>query len=1070
MNNREHDHEEWEDDIDDDEEEDGAQEEQSSGNGGAAKNAAQKAAKKKARQLAKKAMKALIKLGAKILGKLMAVLAPYALVIIAVLVAISLIFYISYDNAHETKGKEQEYQDEDTRHENKKKKNEDGEYIVSGMSAGNKVVKSFYSFYTQQSYYKVIDKKMYKSDSKKVEEVKDKYNREKEFMLSPDFLWSLDEHLNQDKFRYPEQFIQVVYHDPKTFELKQLTNKDDLVTAKSQEYDEKTKLKKEGKKVTGVWDYGFAPILQYKEFEEKKERRGAITEMQVWSKSKQKFETQKVKNGKSSIEQVEGFPKTVYMIDKVTSSIGTISNTITHEWENTGESWTKTISEEVSVPVRYYETVKVPVLNEIGLPLYYVVDTKGKKTSERTTVATKFPVTSSVKVKKYKNVKKKATRKIDGYVWSKEPRYDGEPDTSKIVGSKYLEDYMLNYTAYVPENAMGEFNLKDRTGKDIKGLEGILKDVDEDLGAKSDYDNAGGSTSDTSVDAFTGVTGGSANFKKAMQYAEYYQKYGNMYGVDPLLLASKGAQERSGVHGTTVDGGGAIGISQIQVNSHINSTKKAFNYKTGKWETELVTMSKLADLEMNIKIGAMIFQNEMKEQDYNPLIGLQGYNYGQGAILDVISKYASSKGISVADVRKDVKNTEWLAWREKVRPGYGDGQYIEHVLGHYPGGGENKPWILDAKGNKVYFDGKIKTGEGIAQEGSSSDSDGFSFSDFLASLKEKWSELFPDVPKEFSKKHERFVNKQIGDNPIMVLNMSFAMTEKKYFSEYGYITPKQWKEKYKLLFSTPPSVSQGDNSGISDELNKHFPNGYGAVVEKAEKIAVPYNGKGISIQAPEGSKVLALADGEVKEVGRDFVVIDHGNGATTRYSTLKSVKVKEGDKVKMGATVGISGKNVFFELTLDGQPSDPSWVVGGGSITGAFITPAKGRLSSPFGNRPNPTGYGIEFHTGVDIAAPVGTPIHAAADGEVIRAEMTTGGFGNMVHIKHMVNGKPMSTVYAHLNTIGVQKGQKVVKGQVIAEMGSTGRSTGPHLHFEVQNGLGTYMAAPLDPAKYVKL
>lgn len=1073
MSKREHDHEESEEEVIEDN-----SSEDSGGNAGggggktsnAAQNMAKKAGRKMGKKMAKKMAKAIGKAVVKVIGKLIALLGPYVLGAIVIIGLIAVIAYIAFDIGYETKGKEQEYQDEDTRLDNKKKKDDKGDYISMNMSSGNKIVKAFYAYYTNQSYYKVLDGKMVRADSQSMKDVQDKYKREKEFMLSPDFLWSLDEHLNKKKFRYPEQFIQVVYHDPKTFELKQLTNKNDRLTAKSTKYDEKTGEKVPFKKVPGVWDYGFAPILQYKNYKEQQQKRGTMTEKEVWNIDKQAFETQKVKNGKSWVENVDGFPKSVYMIEKVTTSIGTISNKIKHEWQNTGEPWTKTITDSVKVSVRYKEKVKEPVLNKYGKPLYYPVDEKGKiiEGAGATIEVTPFPVTRTVEVTKYKPGIKKAKRTIEGYVWSKEPRYEGEPDTSKIVGSKYMEDYMFNYTAQVPENAMGSFNLKDRTGKDIKGLESILKDVTEDLDAKSDYDNAG-STSDTSVDNLMNVQGGSANFKKAMQYIEYYQKYGEMYGVDPLLLASKGAQERAGVHGTSIDGGGAIGISQIQVGSHLNQTRKAFNYKTGKWDSVQVTMSKLSNLETNIQIGAMIFQMEMKEQEYNPLIGLQAYNYGQGAILDVISNYARSKGISVSAVRKDVKNTEWMAWRQKVRPGYGDGQYIEHVLSHYPSGNGQKPWILDDKGNKVFIDGDIKMGAGISM---TEEKDGSSNSiwDFMDALIEKWGELFPDSPKDFSKKHIKVVNKQIGDTPIDILNLSFAMTEKKLFSEYGYITPKEWKEKYKLLFSAPPSSTGANETGLGDKLNEFFPSGYGEVVAKATKIAVPYNGKGISIQAPEGSKVLAIADGTVKEVGRDFVVIDHGTGAITRYSTLKEVKVKKGDKVKKGATVGISGKNVFFEVQLDGQPSDPSWVVGGGSVSnGSFITPAQGRLSSPFGNRQNPTGYGTEFHPGVDIANTTGTPIKAAAGGTVTKAGMN-GAYGNLIQIKHTIGGKEMSTVYGHLSAINVRVGDTVTQGQIIGAIGSTGRSTGPHLHFEIHNGVATWTTAALDPAKYIKL
>lgn len=106
-----------------------------------------------------------------------------------------------------------------------------------------------------------------------------------------------------------------------------------------------------------------------------------------------------------------------------------------------------------------------------------------------------------------------------------------------------------------------------------------------------------------------------------------------------------------------------------------------------------------------------------------------------------------------------------------------------------------------------------------------------------------------------------------------------------------------------------------------------------------------------------------------------------------------------------------------------------------------YIWPAKGVLTSGYGWR-----WG-RMHRGVDIAAPIGTPIMAAAAGEVISAGWNDGGYGNLVKLKH-ANGSV--TLYAHNSRVLVRTGQKVEQGELIAEMGSTGFSTGPHLHFEV--------------------
>ena len=116
-----------------------------------------------------------------------------------------------------------------------------------------------------------------------------------------------------------------------------------------------------------------------------------------------------------------------------------------------------------------------------------------------------------------------------------------------------------------------------------------------------------------------------------------------------------------------------------------------------------------------------------------------------------------------------------------------------------------------------------------------------------------------------------------------------------------------------------------------------------------------------------------------------------------------------------------------------------------------FVTPANGRLTSPYGNRQNPTGTGIEFHTGIDIANSKGTPIHASAGGVVSRIESSNRGYGNVIYVDHVIDGKKYISVYAHLDAFAVAKGEKVEQGQVIALMGTTGRSTGNHLHFEIR-------------------
>lgn len=124
---------------------------------------------------------------------------------------------------------------------------------------------------------------------------------------------------------------------------------------------------------------------------------------------------------------------------------------------------------------------------------------------------------------------------------------------------------------------------------------------------------------------------------------------------------------------------------------------------------------------------------------------------------------------------------------------------------------------------------------------------------------------------------------------------------------------------------------------------------------------------------------------------------------------------------------------------------------------GQFAWPVSGTITSPFGWRSNPFGGSPDFHPGLDIAAPMGTTVTAAASGTVILAQWY-GGYGNFIMIDH---GNGVASGYGHLSAIYVSNGQQVQKGQAIGAVGSTGHSTGPHLHFEVRVNGKTVDPAP---------
>lgn len=122
--------------------------------------------------------------------------------------------------------------------------------------------------------------------------------------------------------------------------------------------------------------------------------------------------------------------------------------------------------------------------------------------------------------------------------------------------------------------------------------------------------------------------------------------------------------------------------------------------------------------------------------------------------------------------------------------------------------------------------------------------------------------------------------------------------------------------------------------------------------------------------------------------------------------------------------------------------------------------PTDGRLASPFGERIHPVTKKVDFHSGIDLANNTGTNIYSSASGIVLFSEVN-GTYGNMILISH---GNGYSTVYAHLSKQLVKTGDQVKKGDLIGKMGSTGRSTGPHLHFEIREN-GT----PINPYNILK-
>jgi len=118
-------------------------------------------------------------------------------------------------------------------------------------------------------------------------------------------------------------------------------------------------------------------------------------------------------------------------------------------------------------------------------------------------------------------------------------------------------------------------------------------------------------------------------------------------------------------------------------------------------------------------------------------------------------------------------------------------------------------------------------------------------------------------------------------------------------------------------------------------------------------------------------------------------------------------------------------------------------------------------FTSGFGVRDDPFHHGAAMHPGIDLAGAYGTPVYATADGTVVRAGWNSGGYGNMVELDH---GRGITTRYGHMSAVLVHAGDHVTRGEQIGRMGSTGRSTGNHLHYEVRID-----GRPVNPIPFMK-
>jgi uncharacterized protein YgiM (DUF1202 family) len=306
---------------------------------------------------------------------------------------------------------------------------------------------------------------------------------------------------------------------------------------------------------------------------------------------------------------------------------------------------------------------------------------------------------------------------------------------------------------------------------------------------------------------------------------------------------------------------------------------------------------------------------------------------------------------------------------------------------------------------------------------------------------------------------------------IYLITLCFAL-----FTVSDGITKSKYYDKHKKKVVDQHESDLKKRDEILRELNAFLKESSSAISGGEVKLGIPVEDKAISGIKPTDDfhyrgVIPPKIYGYVNTSTLNMRSEDSGTSTVTG-------KIKFKDRVQIlfqsDRTETIKGMTAPW-LLVKKDNGDEGWVFGAyisddipsemdkesGKTNWNMIMPASGKLSSRFGKRVDPVSKKRNsFHKGIDIAAPEGTPVYAAEKGVIADAGYKNNGYGNLIIVKH---GNDMATYYGHLSKIIVAKGASVSKGELIGKVGSTGKSTGPHLHFEVRKG-----SQALDPEDFI--
>ncbi len=287
---------------------------------------------------------------------------------------------------------------------------------------------------------------------------------------------------------------------------------------------------------------------------------------------------------------------------------------------------------------------------------------------------------------------------------------------------------------------------------------------------------------------------------------------------------------------------------------------------------------------------------------------------------------------------------------------------------------------------------------------------------------------------------------------VTLFYVSFLLFKDKRERDKFLYYPGNWKAVSELVLNTEGEL----NNEISDSLNAS-----GGAVYRNVPVRIMYyvvkEGDTLSGIAERFHLTLDTIASINRDKGRGVHMLSVGE--RIKIPSVNGIYLKvRGDLEEFCRKYDISAETVLVanglsrEENLNGRKLFFPGVQHRGiersiAIGVAFRKPVRGILTSGYGYRHDPFTHRIKFHRGIDLAAPVGTPVYCAMDGRVLAIGRDRI-LGNYILVKHP---EGFSTLYAHLSRVVVRRGQYVIKGRKIGYVGRTGRATGPHLHFEIR-------------------